>query len=154
MPNLLIGPYYQRDDLGTTAIGFRSWTDVPVVNTCAPMVRQRFSELRSRQQAYEQAQVRARLEAQAAVARYERARRMVEQSGKGFIEQLEEEVRRVEEQYRAGQTDLLRVYAARSSLIDGVRVHLDALNEVAQAAANVTAATGLPPAILIGTQSH
>jgi len=153
-PNVLIGPYYQRDDLGTTAIGFRSWTEVPVVNTGAPMVRQRFSELHSRQQAFEQAHVRARLEAQAAVARYERARRMVQQSGKGFIEPLEEEVARVESQFRAGQTDLARVFAARAALVDALRAHLDALNEVAQAAANVTAATGLPPAALIGMQGR
>ena len=151
VPNLLIGPYYQRDDLGTITAGFRSWNEIPVINSGKPMVRQRAAELRTRQQVFEQMQIRARLEAQTAVARYERARQVVVGTSQDYLEQLTAEVRRVEAQYNAGQTDLLRVYAARASLVDSYRARLDALNELAQAAAAVTAATGLAPEMLIDT---
>jgi cobalt-zinc-cadmium efflux system outer membrane protein len=149
VPNLTIGPYYQRDDLGTTAIGFRTWTDVPVINTGEPLVRQRFAELRARQETLEQGQIRAKLEAQTAVNRYERARRIVERTSSAYLQDLESEVRRIGNQYQAGQTDLLHVYAARAAYVQGFRAYLDTLNELAQSAANVTAATGLPPCSVV-----
>jgi cobalt-zinc-cadmium efflux system outer membrane protein len=154
IPNLTIGPYYQRDDLGTTAVGFRAWSDVPVVNSGEPLVRQRFAELRARQAALDQAQVRARLEAEAAVDRYERARKLVQRSRGVFLAELDAEVRRVENQYGAGQADLLRLFAARTAYIQGFRAQLDLLNELAQAAANVTAATGLPPQLVVPGEGH
>jgi outer membrane protein TolC len=149
IPNLTIGPYYQRDDLGTTAFGFRAWSDMPIWNTGEPLVRQRFAELRARQTTLEQARIRARIEAQAALNRYERARAIVERSGPSFVEEMQAEVQHIENQFRAGETDLLRVFAAQSAFVQGIRAQLDTLNELAQSAANVTATTGLPPAIVL-----
>jgi outer membrane protein, heavy metal efflux system len=149
IPNLTIGPYYQRDDTGTTGIGFRAWSDVPVVNTGEPLVRQRLAELHARQQALDQAQIRAKLEARAALNRYERGRRIVERTGPGYLAELEADVARIDNQYNAGQVDLLHVYAARTAYVQGFRAYLDTLNELAQAAANVTATTGLPPAVVV-----
>ena len=61
---------------------------------------------------------------------------------------------KLEEQLRAGEVDFLRVFTARTSLLQLRRAHLDALNELAQAAANLTGVTGIPPnALLAGRAS-
>ena len=59
-------------------------------------------------------------------------------------ERLPVELQKLEEQFVAGEVDILRVFQSRNSLIQNRRALLDSLNEIAQAAANVTAATGLP----------
>jgi cobalt-zinc-cadmium efflux system outer membrane protein len=149
VPNLQIGPYYARDDFATVFWGFRTQVDIPVVNNGMPLVRQRMAEVRQREIALEQLQNRAQLEAEAAIERYERARRLIDQSHVEFTRELAEDVRRVESQFQAGQTDLLRVYVARTGLIQAQRALLDTLNELAQAAARVTETTGLPPHVLV-----
>jgi outer membrane protein TolC len=149
VPSLQAGPIYLRDDFATLFFGFRAQMDIPVVNNGMPLLYQRQAELRQRQVALEQLQNRARLEAEAALERYERVRRLIEQSQAELTQFTGEDVERVEEQYKAGQVDLLRVYAARSGLIQAQRAMLDTLNELAQAAARVTETTGLPPHVLI-----
>ncbi len=149
VPNLQIGPYYQRDDFATTFLGFRSHVELPVWNNGIPLLNQRMAEARQREVALEQLQIRARLEAGAAIERYERSRRLTEQSNSQYSRDLAEDVRRVEDQFKAGQADLLKVYSARTGLIQAERALLDTLNEVAQAAARVTETTGLPPHAMI-----
>ncbi len=56
--------------------------------------------------------------------------------------------------FEAGQADILTVYATQNSLLQEQRTHLDSLNEVAQAAADVTLSAGLPPARLVTTRSR
>jgi outer membrane protein TolC len=148
-PNLQIGPYYQRDDFATVFLGFRSQMDIPIINTGMPLLRQRLAELRQRQVTLAQLEVRAQLEADAALERYERARLLIEETQGQFAQTLADELCRVEDQFRAGQADLLRVYSARNGLIQAERALLDTLNELAQAAARVTETTGLPPHRLI-----
>jgi cobalt-zinc-cadmium efflux system outer membrane protein len=149
VPNLQIGPYYSRDDFATVFVGLRSQMDIPIINNGKPLVRQRLSEVRQREIALDQLQIRARLEAVAALERYELARRLVEQSRAELGATLSDDVRRVENQFQAGQADLLKVYSARTGLIQAERALLDTLNELAQAAARVTETTGLPPHALI-----
>jgi cobalt-zinc-cadmium efflux system outer membrane protein len=144
-PDLQIGPYYERDDLHTNYWGFRAQSDIPVINSGMPMVRQRDAEVRQRSAVWEQLQERAMLEAQTAIDRYQRARRMADDVQTDISGSLPSELQRLEEQFRAGEVDLVRVFTARSSLLQLRRAQLDALNELAQAAANLTAATGLPP---------
>jgi hypothetical protein len=43
----------------------------------------------------------------------------------------------------------LNVYAAQTGLLQVYRTYLDLLNELAQAASDVTLTTGLPPARLV-----
>ena len=74
IPDLQIGPYYQRDDFGTAYLGFRAQTDIPVINNGMPLVRQRQAEFFQRATIAQQLAARANLEAQAAADRYERAR--------------------------------------------------------------------------------
>jgi outer membrane protein, heavy metal efflux system len=62
---------------------------------------------------------------------------------------LPDELRRLEEQFRAGEIELPRIVIARNSLLQRRRARLESLNEVAQAVVAVTAATGLPATALI-----
>lgn len=144
IPDLQIGPYYQRTEGGTTHLGFRAQTDIPVLNNGMPLVRQRQAEVAQRHAVWQQLQIRAQLDAEAAIDRYERARQAIAESGE-FSESLPDELKKLEKQFIAGEVDFLRVVTARTSLIQSRRAHLDLLNETAQAAAAVTAATGLPP---------
>ncbi|HEX4132743.1 MAG TPA: TolC family protein [Pirellulales bacterium] len=148
VPDLNIGPYYQRTESGTTYWGFRTQNDIPVFNSGVPLLRQRQQEMRQRQAQWDQLFARARIEAAAAIDRYERARRLVEASPVAPAP-LPDELRRLEDQFRAAEVDVVRVFTARTSLIQFRRAHLDLLNELAQAAANVTAATGVPADVLI-----
>jgi len=143
IPDLQLGPYYQRNDSGTTFWGFRAQMDIPVWNTGTPLLRLREAELQQRVMAWHQLERRAGLEAEAAVDRYNRAFRLL-MSFEGESSALPVELQKLEEQFVAGEVDILRVFQARSSLIQNRRAMLDSLNEIAQAAASVTASTGLP----------
>lgn len=147
VPDLQIGPYYQLTDGGATLWGFRGQSDLPVLNTGMPLVRQRGAELIQRQTVWQQLQARASLEAQAAIDRYERARRIAAESG--TTSELPEELSKLEAQFQAGEIDLIRIVTARTSLLAARQSQLDILSELAQAAAALTAATGLPPEVIV-----
>ncbi len=149
IPNVQFGPYYEHDEDGITYVGFKGAVDIPIVNTGMPLVRQRSSELLQRQNVLEQLLAKANVDAEAAVRRYERARRIVEAARSDFTEPFPRELRQIEDQFRGGQVDILRVFVARSSLIQDRRAALDALNELAQAAVGVSQATALPPTALL-----
>ncbi len=143
-PDLQIGPYYATNEGGTNFLGFRAQMDLPVINNGLPLVRQREAELNQRAMTWQQLQLRAGLEAQAAADRYERARRLWTEPGERDVADLPIELQRLEEQFKAGEVDVLRVLQARTSLIQNRRADLDVLNELLQAAAAVTASTGVP----------
>lgn len=151
-PDMQIGPVYQRDEAATSFWGLLAQMDLPVVNTGTPLVRQRMTELRRQQVVLSQLEAKARLNARAAIQRYERARRLVEQSGSEFSKPLSKVLAPVEDEFKAGQIDLLQVFAVRTSLIHARQTYLDLLNELAQAAAEVTAATGLPAELLFSSR--
>ncbi len=144
VPDLQLGPYYQRNDSGTTFWGFRAQMDIPVWNTGTPLLRLREAELQQRVVAWRQLERRVGLEAEAAVDRYNRAFRLLMTFDETPSERLPIELQKLEEQFVAGEVDILRVFQSRNSLIQNRRALLDSLNEIAQAAANVTAATGVP----------
>jgi outer membrane protein, heavy metal efflux system len=148
-PDLQLGPYYQRTDAGTDFYGFRGQMDLLIINTGMPLLRQRQAEVAQRYTVWRQLQVRATLEAQAAIDRYERAREMSGALGDVSDRQLPIELQRLEQQFREGEVDILRLFTARTSLIQNRRAQLDSLNEVAQAAAQVTATTAAPPQSLV-----
>ena len=147
MPDLQIGPFYQKTDGGATLWGFRAQSDLPILNTGQPLVRQRMAEINQRQTVWEQLHQRAALDAQAAIDRYERARRLV--AGSGSTLELPQELSKLEAQFKAGEIDVLRIVTARTSLLAARQAQLDILHELAQAAAALTAATGLPPEAVV-----
>ena len=118
--------------------------DLPVINNGMPLVRLREAELNQRAMTWQQLQLRAGLEAQAAADRYERARQLWTEPNEKDAANLPIELQRLEEQFKAGEVDVLRVLQARSSLIQNRRADLDVLNELLQAATAVTASTGVP----------
>jgi outer membrane protein, heavy metal efflux system len=145
IPNVGVGPIYDQDEAGTQFWGFRTQVNLPVWDTGRPLANQRLAEVNQRQTIVQQLQERAAIEAYAAIDRYERARRLATHTPSDISTEFPEELRQVEAQYQAGQADLLNVFATQVSLVQDYRAHLDLLNEVAQAAAAVTASTGLPP---------
>ena len=144
-PDLQIGPTYARDDAATEFWGLQAQIDIPAVNTGKPLVRQRVVELRRQEIAATQLETKAMAEARAAVQRYERARRLVAGARADFERPPADVLQPVENQFKAGQIGLLQVFAARTSLAQSHRSYLDLLNELAQAAADVTQATGIGP---------
>ena len=148
-PDLQIGPYYQRDDFGTTFLGFRGQIDVPVMNNGQPLVRQRVAERQQRDVVCQQLQARVEMEAVAAVNRYERARLMVEAAHPENQDDLSTELQKLEAQFQENEVDVLRVFQGRTSLIQNRRATLDMLNELAQSAAALSAATAILPTSLV-----
>jgi outer membrane protein, heavy metal efflux system len=154
IPNTGIGPFYERDEAGTVFAGLRSQLNVPVWDTGRPLVEQREAELRQQLTTLRQLRARAKVEAKTAVERYELARRLTPREGDVFARTVPEDLRRIKELFEAGQADILTVYATQNSLLQEQRTHLDSLNELAQAAADVTLNAGLPPARLVTTSSR
>jgi len=153
VPNLMIGPFYQVDEFATTFWGLQAQADIPVWNTGKPLARQRAAEQGQRTVTWQQLQARAEIEAVAAVDRYERARRLVEAALVDFRDDLPAELKRMEEQFKANEVDILRIFQGRQSLIQNRRAVLDMLNELAQATAAVTATTGVFPRDLVTPRS-
>ena len=131
----------------------RAQADIPVINSGMPMVRQREAELTQKVATWQQLQCRAELEARNALQRYERALRIASQPGGSFQGPPLADLNKLEDQLKANEVDFLRVFTARTSLLQLRRAHLDALNELAQAAANLTAATGIPPDALLAERA-
>jgi cobalt-zinc-cadmium efflux system outer membrane protein len=154
IPDLQIGPYYQRNNDPVTYFGLRAQMDIPVLNTGTPMVRQRLAELTQRSAIWEQTLNRATLEAQAALDRYDRAIVIAIDSETIVGEALPKELQKLEEQFKAGEIDLVRVVTARTSFFQARRAALDTLNELAQASANLVAATGLPPEAILAPATN
>jgi cobalt-zinc-cadmium efflux system outer membrane protein len=149
VPDVQIGPFYERDESATVFLGFRSQMSLPVVNTGMPLVQQRCAELIQRRTTLEQLRTRARLEVQAAFERYSLAREQVEEFRDQVIPGLDPELRSVEDLFEAGQVDLLRVYAARTRTLQVRKTYADAVNELAQAAANLTSMAGMNPDAIV-----
>ena len=55
-----------------------------------------------------------------------------------------DELQQLEKLFEANEVDVLRVMQARNSLIQSLRVSLDARNELSQAAVDLAVATGWP----------
>ncbi|MEI8381111.1 MAG: TolC family protein [Planctomycetota bacterium] len=151
-PDIQIGPYYQRTADGMSYLGFRGHMDLPVINSGRPLEQQRIAEYNQRVMGWQQLQRRAELEAQAAWERFEVAHSAVAEDATDGETDLPKELESLERQFLAGEVDVVRVVQARASIIQNQRVRLDLLNEVAQSAANLTAATAIPLEELLGQQ--
>ena len=147
IPDLQAGPIYETADDGTRFMGFRVQTDIPVWNNGNPLAHQRHMEWHQQSLTFNQLRTRAALEAQMAIDRYERARRLATDSPvelSRFVDQTPPELREILAQFEAGQADVLAVHATQNNLILERRTHLDLLNELALSAAGVVQATAVP----------
>ena len=146
--NLGIGPFFEHAEDGTYLAGFRAQGNIPVWDSGRPLTAQREAEQNLQVTTFNQLRLRARTEAQTAIERYERARRMVAHEGSDPAGTTSTELENIKKQFASGQADILNVFAAENGLLQEYRTHLDLLNEVAQSAADVTLMAGLPPACL------
>jgi len=151
VPSVQLGPYFERDEGNTQFWGLVTQMKLGNAHTSngTALVRQRQAEVRQRRVLLDQFAWKARLEIAAAARRYQQARRVVEPMGDDVAEQLLREVRRVQDLYAAGQVDLVRVFAARQAFLQFRTSRAEALNQLGQSAADLTAATGMLPAVLV-----
>ncbi|MCA9223873.1 MAG: TolC family protein, partial [Planctomycetales bacterium] len=147
--NVAIGPFYERDESGTVFAGFRTQMNLPVWDTGRPLTAQREAEENLQWITVDQLRTRAEVEARTAIERYERARRMLKDQTSDRVAFESAEMKDIKDQFAAGQADILNVYAVQNTLLQEQRTYFDLLNEVAQAAADVTLMAGLPPARLV-----
>lgn len=139
------GPIYDTGDDGTKYLGFRLQRDFGIFNNGAALAQQRAVELGQQNLTYEQLKRQAAIEAHAAIDRYERARRFAAEAAAELSSGPPAELEEMADQYEAGQADILNLLAIQNNLLQDERAYLDLLNELAQSAATVTLATGLPP---------
>ncbi|MBA2115588.1 TolC family protein [Bremerella alba] len=144
VPDMQIGPYYQRSQDESTFLGLQAQMDIPVFNTGAPLERQRVAELNQRTTAWRQLFRRANLEAEAALQRYQLAYESLEESGLDEAIETPQALEGLERQFRAGEVDIIRVTQARNSILQNQRIRIDLYNELAQAAADLIQSVGLP----------
>jgi len=157
VPNVQLGPYFERDEGDTQFWGIVAQMQLGNAYTShgTAAVRQRYAELQRQRVALDQLVRKARLEIAAAARHYAQARRVVEDIGLGNDEELSHEVQRVEDLYNAGQVDLVRVFAARKAMLQFRTSRAEAVNELGQAAADLIEATGvLPEAITLSGVSN
>ena len=96
--------------------------------------------------AYEQAQQRAVAQVRAAVAKWNGATELVNESA-GLSKELNKEVGALERLFEAGQADLTRLMQARQRLIQLENAQLDAVWQATQAQADLLLALGMPSLI-------
>jgi len=147
VPNVQVGPYFERDEGDTQSWGLVAQMPIGTAYTSAgkAQVWQRQAELQRQRVVLDQFVRKARLEIAAAARRYAQACRVVEDGRQTTDEGLSREVQRVEELYNAGQVDVLRVFTAREVLLQFRTSRAEAVNELGQAAADLIEATGVLP---------
>ncbi|HWE39841.1 MAG TPA: TolC family protein [Isosphaeraceae bacterium] len=146
IPSPVIGPEYEMDEAGVQYIGFVYITPIPVLNTGRPLVRQREAEQRRACIALQQAQQRAVSQVRAAVARWNGATDLVNDST-GLTAEMAKEVGTLERLFEANQTDLTRLMQGRQRLIQLETSRLDAVWAATQAQADLLLALGTPTLI-------
>jgi outer membrane protein TolC len=147
IPDVSAGTIYETADDGTRYIGLRVQMDIPVWNNGMPLTHQRQEQRNQQALTYEQLKIKAALEAQAAISQYTRLLALTAKtapSAGATPPELQEMIRLFE----AGQADVLAVIAMQGNLLQERRIYLDELNQLAQSAAAVIQATGLPPSRL------
>jgi outer membrane protein, heavy metal efflux system len=119
---------------------------LPVWNTGKPLVLQREAEHRRAIVAYQQAQQRATAQVRAAVAKWNGASELVNESS-GLTTLLNKEVGTLDRLFEAGQADLTKLMQARQRLIQLQNNQLDAVWQATQAQSDLLIALGMPSLI-------
>ncbi len=143
LPTQILGPQYAMDEAGVQYIGLIWVTPLPVLNSGKPLVAQRMAEHQRASVAAAQAQQRAMAQVRAAVARWNGATDLVNDSA-GLSDELKKEVQGLERLFELRQTDLSRLMQARQRLIQLDNSRLDAVWAATQAQADLLLALGTP----------
>ncbi len=146
IPTAILGPQYVQDEAGIQYVGFNYVPILPILNSGKPLVRQREAEQRRSVVAFQQAQQRAVAQVRAAVAKWNGATGLVNDSS-GLTAELNGEVASLERLFEQNQTGLAQVQQARQRLIQLENAQLDALWSATQAQADLMLAVGVPSMI-------
>jgi outer membrane protein, heavy metal efflux system len=146
IPTPIIGPEYQMDEAGVQYIGFVFIAPIPIWNNGKPLVLQREAEHRRALVAFKEAQQRAIGQVRAAVAKWNGATELVNDSA-GLSSDLNVEVKKMERLFEEGQADLTKLMQARQRLIQLENSRLDAVWQATQAQADLLLALGVPSLI-------
>jgi cobalt-zinc-cadmium efflux system outer membrane protein len=146
IPTPIIGPEYQMDEAGVQYIGFVLIAPIPIWNNGKPLVLQREAEHRRAIVAYKEARDRAVAQVRSAVAKWNGATELVNESA-GLSEDLSTEVKKMERLFEEGQADLTKLMQARQRLIQLENSRLDAVWAATQAQADLLLALGIPSMI-------
>jgi cobalt-zinc-cadmium efflux system outer membrane protein len=146
IPTPVVGPQYEMDEAGVQYVGFVWVTPLPIWNSGKPLVRQREAEHQRALVAVQQVQKRAVAQVRAAVARWNGATDLVNESA-GLAQELSKEVTALEQLFHAGRADLSRLMQARQRLIQLDNSRLDAVWAATQTQADLLLALGTPTLI-------
>jgi outer membrane protein, heavy metal efflux system len=146
IPTPIIGPEYEMDEAGVQYIGFVLISPIPVWNSGKPLVLQREAEHRRAVVAYKEAQQRAAAQVRAAVAKWNGATELVNDSA-ALTNDLSAEVKNMEQLFERNQADLTKLMQARQRLIQLENSRLDAVWQATQAQADLLLALGIPSMI-------
>lgn len=146
IPTPVLGPVYQRNEVGTQFFGLTYITTIPVLNNGQPLVRQREAEHRRAAVVAQQLEQRVAAQVKAAVAKWNGAARLVRLTG-GVPDAMRSRITTLEDLFNNQQTDLTRLQQARLRLIQVENARLDALWQATQAQADLLAAVGTPSMI-------
>ena len=143
IPTPVIGPQYAQDEAGIQYVGLILVSTIPTLNNGKPLVRQREAEHRRAVVALQQVQQRAMAQVRAAVAKWNGATELVNDS-QGLTAELGREVESLERLFDRGQADLTKLMQARQRLIQLQNAQLDAVWSATQAQADLLLALGAP----------
>ena len=146
IPTPVIGPEYEMDEAGVQYIGFVLIAPLPIWNTGKSLVVQREAEHRRAVVAFKEAQQRVVAQVRAAVAKWNGATELVNDSA-GLSKDLSQEVDKIEKLFEVGQADLTKLMQARQRLIQLENARLDAVWAATQAQADLLLALGIPSMI-------
>jgi cobalt-zinc-cadmium efflux system outer membrane protein len=146
IPTPVIGPQYEMDEAGVQYVGFVFITPLPIWNNGKPLVLQREAEHRRAMVAFEEAQQRAVAQVRSAVAKWNGAIELVNEST-GLSKDLSKDVADLDKLFDAGQADLTRLMQARQRLIQLENSRLDAVWQATQAQSDLLLALGMPSLI-------
>ncbi len=146
IPTPVVGPQYEMDEAGVQYIGFVYIQSLPIWASGKPLVRQREAEHQRAMVAAQQAKQRATSQVRSAVAKWNGATELVNEST-GLSEELAKEVDAMERLFEANQSDLTKLMQARQRLIQLDNSRLDAVWAATQAQADLLLALGTPTLI-------
>jgi cobalt-zinc-cadmium efflux system outer membrane protein len=146
IPTPIIGPQYAMDEAGVQYIGLILVSQLPVWNNGKPLVLQREAEHRRAIVGSQEAQQRVVAQVRAAVAKWNSATELVNESS-GLTKDLSREVSMLDRLFEAGQVDLTKLMQAQQRLIQLENSQLDAVWQATQAQSDLLLALGIPSLI-------
>jgi cobalt-zinc-cadmium efflux system outer membrane protein len=139
-----VGPAYEYDPTRINLIGAQFSVPLPVLNTHRGEICQRVAERTKAALELRQAEVSIQQDLAAALARLNAARRWVETYHNELLPDLQKSLDATQKLFTAGEpsVDVLRILDVRRKMLKARDGYLDALYELCQAHADVSAAVG------------